>query len=74
MRPNRVDYAREDDGEQHVPVEVAPLGNGAGHDGGASGGKCGLTNGLLSCFIKTVLRIWELTIHLKKEERVSRYL
>ena len=34
-----VDQARDDSGEDDVAVEVAALGDGAGHDGGAGGGE-----------------------------------
>ena len=35
----RVEEARHDGAEDDVAVEVAPLGDGAGDDGGASGGE-----------------------------------
>ena len=42
MCANGVDDARHDGGEDDVPVEGAPLGNGPRHDCCASGGKCAL--------------------------------
>ena len=37
MRGDGVDQPGDDGGEHDVAVEVAPLGDGAGHDRGASG-------------------------------------
>ena len=43
-----VDDPRHEDAEQDVAVEVASLGNGSGHDGGA-----GCSKGALKVFIFT---------------------
>jgi len=42
MSRKRVNEAGDHGGEDDVAVEVATLGDGAGHDGGAGGGKSAL--------------------------------
>ena len=44
---NRIDHSSEDDGEQDVSVEVAPLSYGPKDYGGASGCKCTLTEKMI---------------------------
>ncbi len=42
VRGHRVDESGDDGAEKDVSVEVAPFGDGAGDDRGASGGECAL--------------------------------